>query len=729
MILPLCAALLAALSSSSSLPPTALVAGHADESDELIERVVRDGDRAAAADIVRVAELGTRRAAEALVEAYDGMATVYARREVVRALGLFDAVEDARDVALEQLFLVASTSGEAGLREEAVAVLADCGAGRPYLVRVVESPAEDEVRILALQRHAAGSDGADDEWYETIYQPEVENPIKRGKKGKKANKRREAEVEPVLAVHVLPELRAVAFEALAPRVKSAALIDALEDRAHQVRRIAFLALAERDPKAAGRAGLEMLEQLDERPENRVLAARTLAETRGERMAADFLEIGLKLDTPAELRTTLAELLASFDDDGGARKLGRMLGKSKARPYERVFALRTVCRSRKSKMTANIAKELDAEELEVRLAAIEALAVRGDPEAAAFLEEALDQAQASEVVVALVVAIAGFHGADAEWQARLAGLAGSDDDELRNVALSHLTLVSAHFDVFARALEHPRWSTRYQALRKLSAIGTREVVPLLVERMQVEDGRMQSELAAVLFQLTGQPFRTSASSWQGWWKAEGASFTVLTPEELEQARQRIAERAERQTSRAEFFGIRIESHRVIFVIDVSGSMAELLRARHVGGVGEKTRLEAAMAELTAAIDGLEANTEFNIIAFESGVTRWQEAGLAESGSVARERAKSWLRRLGPLGGTNLYDAMREAFSDLRVDTIFVLSDGEPSQGEHTDPFVIREHVRRWNAHRGVVIHAVAIGTSLDVLEWLAMDASGTYRQLR
>ena len=74
-------------------------------------------------------------------------------------------------------------------------------------------------------------------------------------------------------------------------------------------------------------------------------------------------------------------------------------------------------------------------------------------------------------------------------------------------------------------------------------------------------------------------------------------------------------------------------------------------------------------------------------------------------------------------------MRQAFQDQDVDTIFVLSDGEPTTGEVIDPHRIREDVRRWNKHRGIKIHTIAIGGNLEVLEWLAKDAGGTYRQMR
>jgi len=70
------------------------------------------------------------------------------------------------------------------------------------------------------------------------------------------------------------------------------------------------------------------------------------------------------------------------------------------------------------------------------------------------------------------------------------------------------------------------------------------------------------------QLSGKPFRTSSKAWQAWWQDEGEAFEPIALEEL--AELRLAEERRRlsQTTRANsFFGIRVISHRVIFVLDI------------------------------------------------------------------------------------------------------------------------------------------------------------------
>jgi hypothetical protein len=92
---------------------------------------------------------------------------------------------------------------------------------------------------------------------------------------------------------------------------------------------------------------------------------------------------------------------------------------------------------------------------------------------------------------------------------------------------------------------------------------------------------------------------------------------------------------------------------------------------------------------------------------------------------RAEAVEYVERLGAFGGTNLYGALKDAFTDPDVDTIFVMSDGEPSVGAVVDPLLIREEVAAWNAHRGIVINTIGIGGQFQVLEWLAEDSGGIH----
>ena len=85
----------------------------------------------------------------------------------------------------------------------------------------------------------------------------------------------------------------------------------------------------------------------------------------------------------------------------------------------------------------------------------------------------------------------------------------------------------------------------------------------------------------------------------------------------------------------------------------------------------------------------------------------------------------MNKLGAGGGTNLFGSLEFVFEDPQVDTIFILSDGEPSVGTILDPRAIRSEVAKWNQNREVKIHSISIGSSLQVLEWLSEDSGGTF----
>ena len=60
---------------------------------------------------------------------------------------------------------------------------------------------------------------------------------------------------------------------------------------------------------------------------------------------------------------------------------------------------------------------------------------------------------------------------------------------------------------------------------------------------------------------------------------------------------------------------------------------------------------------------------------------------------------------------------------------MLGDGEPTAGDFVDAGLIREAVADWNATRGIQIHTVAVGGSLQLMEWLAEDSGGRYVEFR
>jgi hypothetical protein len=327
------------------------------------------------------------------------------------------------------------------------------------------------------------------------------------------------------------------------------------------------------------------------------------------------------------------------------------------------------------------------------------------------------------IAAVVDSLSLIHGDDAQWQQRLLALATSDKLEVRVAAVMQLAKQKNSAELL-KALDSKDWSVRLAALKGLESLRNAESVAALIARMQQETGRMQVEFSEALWRLTGQPFHVNALAWKGWWEKNSKGFEPISVAELAKRQADEDARRLKQISKASFFGIRIKSHRVIFILDVSGSMNELTRGQYVGKSGEP-RITVAKRELSRCIDALEENSLFNMVVFSAGVDKWLSDGIADSKGATREEAKSYVDKLAAGGGTNLYGALQDAFQDKDVDTIFVLSDGEPSVGEVIDPGAIREHVREWNQHRAIVINSIAVGGTFEILRWLADDTGGTH----
>ncbi len=702
-------------------------ASAADETDELIAELARSRDNAEPDLLLKLAGKRSRAACEGLIGLYDKMSSVYMKREIVRALATLDGVDDAEELALEHVTSVATDSSEPELREAALEALGSAShLGKTFLERIVDSPAEDEVREHAMRLHVRRSSKADHAWYRRLF--ELEKGAAREKKADR--RRREKEEAGSLIVHGLPSVREMAFEAVAGSLEDAELAEALEDPWRGIRRLALEALHGRDGRKALARAEEVFASNEAHADLRIAAARIIAAEHGARAADDFIETADKFITPQRLRFALADLLAEMEDGKVEKTLARKVGKGK-KPFNKLWVLRAVRKSSVPKLSKSIQRCLGDRDESVRVAAARVLAERKDTEAVKALQKMIDKTKGVDSVAAAIAAMGVLRAGDPEWEEELVAYASHEESSIRNAALTQLGAEgrTAHFDLLAQALGHADWSTRYAALLGLERLREPAAVPLLIERLSEEQGRMAHEFADALFRLTGQPFRTAAGNWKAWWEQEGEGFEPIDEDELAKRRVEEEDRRLKQITNVKFFGIRIISHRVIFIVDVSGSMNETMRARVAGENANTTRLTVAQRQLATCIESLERGALFNIITFSSDVSSWLDTGIGGSTEKTREEAKEWVGRLGAMGATNLYDSVRFAFEDPDVDTIFILSDGEPTAGDQTDPHVIREHVAEWNENRGIVINTVACGGNLQVLQWLAEDSGGEHVSFR
>jgi hypothetical protein len=341
--------------------------------------------------------------------------------------------------------------------------------------------------------------------------------------------------------------------------------------------------------------------------------------------------------------------------------------------------------------------------------------------------------------AAVFTLGAFGASDPRWAAEVLKLAESKDRVVRQGAVRALGELRTPPAI---ALLHERladddFAVRYEAVKALERLRLPESVPLLVARIERETLRMQDEIDRSLRLLTGAaPPRTQ---WKRW--LDDQPKPLVLPSHADAVAAENARRGANSDgsgggeSVVGFFDIRLVSDRVIFVCDMSSSMEEPAPPleRSGGSVARDsragmTRFELAKVQLQGVLRTIPDDTLFNVLFFSDRVEPYSKQMLRMKKAV-RPKAEKWVKDQFALGATNVYDALQAAFMEPTLDTLYVLTDGHPTEGELTDELAIRERVAHWNATRHVRIHTISLGRYSPLLEGLALDTGGTYREFQ
>jgi hypothetical protein len=336
---------------------------------------------------------------------------------------------------------------------------------------------------------------------------------------------------------------------------------------------------------------------------------------------------------------------------------------------------------------------------------------------------------------------------AEVRAALRGLLEKEKDPtVKGKVIAALAAVKDHELtgwLLDDALADESWQVRSRAMAALSTLRSREAIPVLIARLDTIEGRERTDCGESLKSLTGMDFHGNAELWKRWWADNQDSFEV--PKLTDDSEASVA--AEEFIG-VTFFGIRTDSRRVLFVLDLSGSMNFAMVPRDNPDDDpakpydepqddEPSRLAVAKTELLRALSGIEEGSVFNLVMYASDVWTWKD-DLVEMEEETRPQVAAYLKNLEAVGATNLYSALEVAL-DLagagadekwevpEIDTIFVLSDGRPSVGLSTDPDEILALVKERNEAAGITIHTIGLSGAQDayLLRSLAEQNGGTY----
>lgn len=701
----------------------------------LVTKIKGTGDSIDSKYLDQLADLKNRAACEGLIECYGAMSTIWTRREILRRLVRFDGIAEAEQIALQKLTDIATTSPELELRTAAVEALGECvGHGKDFLVMIVISRADDATRERALEKHIRLGDKSDHPWYRELWKPTkkavVEEPKKKDpkKKGDKAKDKAEPEAEDLSKKPgvILNNMRLMAFEQIAPSLTAEELIDALRDGFYRIRSRALDALDSSGDRRALEHALAHFESVGEHPDVRLTGARIAARLQGTKIVPELMKRATAFEAPIDLRRGLADILVEMREESVNKLLVGELGKGKT--PDKLFTIWACRRIQDDRVDKALVKLLGDKDVDVAIYAVRALAERKSKDSIPALQKLIGKGRNRDLMRASLEAQSELRMGDPTWIAELLAMIKSEDAEVRHLAVTALgeTRDQSHFPAIRAALDDPSWTIRLAALRALENMRSKAAIEAMIQRMPKEDGRLRTEFANALFLLTGQSFQDNADGWSAWWANSKDRFQILDNDQLAKVRTGAEEYRLKQSTyvKSDFFGIRIVSHRVMFIVDVSGSMSEGLITEYQGKAGQ-SRMDVAKGELARCVGSLDPAAFFNIVTFSSGAEKWIDGSLAAANQKNRDEAQTYIGRLGAGGGTNLYGAIKLAFEDPDVDTIFIMSDGEPSMGEVTDPGMIREHVAAWNQNRNIVINTIAVGGQFQVLEWLAEDSGGTH----
>jgi HEAT repeat protein len=316
------------------------------------------------------------------------------------------------------------------------------------------------------------------------------------------------------------------------------------------------------------------------------------------------------------------------------------------------------------------------------------------------------------------------------------LLGAAQDRLvsvREAALEALGKLGHHdaLPVLLEALEHKAWPLRAAAVRALGQLAAKESVGPLIAALGREEGRLQKDVADVLEDLTGQKFGVLVDAWRRWWEENKGRFGGEGGLELGGKGKR---------SGVSYYGITTYSKRIVYVLDVSGSMAQPhVQPSGEAGNGEILKVDAAKRELIRSLRTIPKDGAFTIIVYNDLIKVWKPK-LVTASPGNKKAAETFVNGLGAAQSTNIYGALEAVFKlagmgatdrryDLGADTVFLLTDGSPTQpdGQPDSTEKIIVACREWNRLKRVQIHCIGIGRQHNgaFLGRLARENGGQY----
>jgi hypothetical protein len=345
----------------------------------------------------------------------------------------------------------------------------------------------------------------------------------------------------------------------------------------------------------------------------------------------------------------------------------------------------------------------------------------------------------------------------------------------------------------KVLDAESWQARSAAVLACVRLMDKSAIEPLIARLEKERGRVEGDIIKALKAMTGEQ-KEGAYEWKGWWQSQGSKgelggggISDWRDFSKTGVQSPTAGESKGDGSVATYYGIKIYSQRLIFVIDMSLSMDSKWEGKKpavpqqtveiTGGESSKgskprkatldwtkvkTKWDLAREHLIFTLLQLPEDTEFSIIFYSDVIKVWKPT-LVKATPTNVAAAIAELRKTKPNSSTNIHGALKKAFEvgdpdcdnpksekPLEVtgggaykaggDTIFFLTDGWPTDGKviwkrpgAPDSSInpnwleqMMDEVKRWNSLRRLKIHCIGIGNHCrELMRAVAEEFGGDY----
>jgi HEAT repeat protein len=273
------------------------------------------------------------------------------------------------------------------------------------------------------------------------------------------------------------------------------------------------------------------------------------------------------------------------------------------------------------------------------------------------------------------------------------------------------------EISVAALQDKNWRPRIQAVENLSAVRTKTAIDALVPVSDDPRPVVKEKALAALRTLTAMSWATRAQ-WQEWWKENRDAFR------MPDAKTAVAPvAAGPEETQGRFYNqIPVLSDHVAFLVDKSIDMSKKRSSDH------RVKSDVALEELGKGLSHASGELWFEAFIYSTDVAAFRKQPV-KLDDKQRKAALAFVSGAHESGHRNIWQAITTAMIDPELDTLFLLSSGEPEIGLYVHWNRVTAHLADLNRFHKVVVHTVAYSDSQwyrDQLQKIAEVTGGQFK---